>query len=184
MLPRPGPPLPVTGPGPRRLPLREGGSESLTRLLQKVGTVTYKARLFLPKQSSLQEPGRPRWDAWATAVALRTCHRTAGAAAALRLRAAPPSLRRRPRPALVSLRLTPWLPSGLCADVTWSARPALAPSPPRAPRRPCPSRAPVPHASHSALRGPVRRPRHEGGRSPSSPAASPTSNGAQPSSAE
>lgn len=44
--------------------------------------MTYKARLFLPKQSSLQEPGRPRWDAWATAVALRTCHRTAGAAAA------------------------------------------------------------------------------------------------------
>lgn len=137
MLPRPGPPLPVTGPGPRRLPLREGGSESLTRLLQKVGTVTYKARLFLPKQSSLQEPGRPRWDAWATAVALRTCHRTAGAAAAAAgprrpapPRPAPPRRPALPPSALVSLRLAPWLPSGLCADVTWSARPALAPARP------------------------------------------------------
>lgn len=174
MLPRPGPPLPVTGPGPRRLPLREGGSESLTQLLQKVGTVTYKARLFLPKQSSLQEPGRPRWDAWATAVALRTCHRTAGAAAA----AAGPRCPEPPGPPSVGPRLSPSRP--------------LAPFRPLCRRHlvsetglgPCPSRAPVPHASHSSLRGPVRRPRHEGGRSPSSPAASPTSNGAQPTSAE
>lgn len=186
MLLRPGPPLPVTGPGLRRLPLREGGSESLTRLLQKVGTVTYKARLFLPKQSSLQEPGRPRWDAWATAVALRTCHRTAGAAAA----AAGP---RRPAPPRPAPPRRPALPPSATPP-----RPRLSPSRPLAPFRPlcrhhlvsetglghCPSRAPVPHASHSELCGPVRRPRHEGGRSPSSPAASPTSNGAQPTSAE
>lgn len=124
MLPRPGPPLPVTGPGPRRLPLREGGSESLTRLLQKVGTVTYKARLFLPKQSSLQEPGRPRWDAWATAVALRTCHRTAGAAAA----AARPRCPEPPGPA------PPRRPS-LPPSATLP-RPRLSPSRPLAPFRP------------------------------------------------
>lgn len=185
MLPRPGPPLPVTGPGPRRLPLREGGSESLTRLLQKVGTVTYKARLFLPKQSSLQEPGRPRWDAWATAVALRTCHRTAGAAAAAAgprcpEPPGPPSVGDPARPRLSPSRLlAPFRP--LCRRHLVSET-GLGPQPPARPTPPLP--VPCPCPARISLGTSRTRPRHEGGRSPLSPAASPTSNGAQPTSAE
>lgn len=149
VLPRPGPPLPVTGPGPRRLPLQEGGSESLTRLLQKVGTVTYKARLFLPKQSSLQEPGRPRWDAWATAVALRTCHRTAGAAAA----AAGPRCPEPPGPPSVG---DPAPPSSLSVS-SLSVSPlgslqAFVPTSPGQRDRPWP---PAPRAPHAAPARPV-----------------------------